>query len=51
MLKAFNSIGVIPYIICIKKYSNCVVMRDKKLCILWNFNGRVYFGEWDKNNS
>lgn len=26
-------------------------MRDKKLCILWNFNGKVYFGEWDKNNT
>lgn len=23
-------------------------MRDKKLCVLWNFNGKVYFGGWRK---
>ena len=22
------------------------MMREKKLCILWNFNGKVYFGGW-----
>ena len=39
-----------PQIVSIKKYTNCIVMRDKKLCILWNYNGKVYFGGWDKNN-
>ena len=39
-----------PQIVSIRKYSNCIVMRDKNLCILWNYNGKVYFGGWDKNN-
>lgn len=50
MLLAFSSIDKVPQIISIKKYTNCVVMRDTKLCIVWNFNGKVYFGGWTKNN-
>ena len=50
MLLAFSSINKIPQIVCIKKFINCVVMRDTKLCIVWNFNGKVYFGGWAKNN-
>ena len=50
MIEAFQSIDKIPQIISIKKYINCVVMRDTKLCIIWNFNGKVYFGGWDRNN-
>lgn len=25
-------------------------MREKRLTILWNFNGKVYFGGWDRGN-
>ena len=25
-------------------------MREKRLTILWNFNGKVYFGGWDRSN-
>lgn len=27
------------------------MMCDKKLCILWSYNGKLYFGGWDKNVS
>lgn len=50
MLEAFSHVDMAPQIVSIKKYLNCAVMRDKKLCILWNYNGKVYFGGWDKNN-
>ena len=50
MLEAFSHVDMAPQIVSIKKYINCAVMRDKKLCILWNYNGKVYFGGWDKNN-
>lgn len=48
MLEVFSYIGISPQIVSIKKYINCVVMREKKLCILWNFNGKIYFGGWKK---
>ena len=46
MQEAFSHLDLTPQIVSIKKFSNCVIMRDKKLCILWNFNGKVYFGGW-----
>ncbi len=27
------------------------MMRQKKLCILWNFNGKIYFGGWKKDQT
>ena len=26
-------------------------MRDKNYSIFWNFNGKVYFGGWDRDNT
>lgn len=48
MIEAFNQIGKVPQIISIKKFINCVVMKDAKLCIIWYFNGKVYFGGWNR---
>ena len=25
------------------------MMCDKKLCILWAYSGKIYFGGWEKN--
>ena len=25
------------------------MMCDKRLCILWAYSGKIYFGGWDKN--
>lgn len=49
MTQAFKSIDKIPKIVSIKKFINCVVMRDTKICIIWNYNGKVYFGGWNRN--
>ena len=50
MISAFSHVGINPQIVSIKKYVNCAILRDHRLCILWNFNGKVYFGGWDRNN-
>ena len=34
MLEVFSFVGINPQIVSIKKYINCVVMREKKLCIV-----------------
>lgn len=51
MMTIFNAVGMQPQIVSIKKYINCVVMRDAKLCILWYFNGKIYFGGWKNKDS
>ena len=50
MISAFSHIGITPQIVSIKKYVNCAILRERRLCILWNFNGKVYFGGWDRKN-
>ena len=50
MISAFSHVGITPQIVSIKKYVNCAILRDRRLCILWNFNGKVYFGGWDRKN-
>ena len=25
------------------------MMCDKKLAVLWSYNGKIYFGGWDRN--
>ena len=49
MQEIFNHVDLVPQIVSIKKYVNCVMMCDKKLCVLWSFNGKIYFGGWDRN--
>lgn len=51
MLEVFSFVGINPQIVSIKKYINCVVMREKKLCIVWNFSGKIYFGGWKRDQS
>jgi hypothetical protein len=51
MVSLFAQVGLNPQIVSIRKYMNCVVMKDKNLCIFWHFNGRIYFGGWSNKNS
>ena len=48
MKDIYEYIGITPQIVSIKKYVNCVMMCEKmrKLCVLWYFNGKIYFGEY-----
>ena len=51
MLEIFKYIDINPQIVTIKKFINCVMMCDKRLCILWSYSGKVYFGGWDRNQN
>ena len=49
MVEAFSHLDITPQIVSVKKYTDHVVMREKRLCIIWNYNGKVYFGGWDRD--
>lgn len=51
MTDIFSYFNIVPQIVSIKKYLNCVMLmlKDKEYCILWYFSGKVYVGKWNFN--
>lgn len=42
----FEALGMPVDNLNVKRYSNCVVMISRNICILWHYNGKVYLGGW-----
>lgn len=42
----FTTLGIPSTNLTIKKYSNCILMVAKNVCLLWHYDGKVYLGGW-----
>lgn len=42
----FESLGIPAENLTVKRYSNCIMMLSKNICILWHYDGKVYLGSW-----
>lgn len=42
----FTGLGIPGTSLSIKKYSNCILMISKNICIVWHYDGKVYLGGW-----
>ena len=42
----FTTLGISSTNLTIKKYSNCILIVTKNICLLWHYDGKVYLGGW-----
>lgn len=42
----FDSLGIAAENISVKRYSNCILISSKNICIMWQSDGKVYLGGW-----